>query len=353
MSLPNAGWYPDTFDAHLIRWWSGESWTSHVQPVPAPEPVAEAPVASEPTRAQHVLLPVQELVGASLGTGDAPTSGTRRSRAGTLRSPVSAPDVELPSEDGPRIFRSGFIPAASAAVPAAAPAVPTGASEPAAPTAAAEPAAEEPAAPAAEVPPSWTNGLPPVSTDVSDAALEALYRKRAEQIASQRASGPDAVDDSAVGSAFAPVRITPVQRQSVMLSMQSTVVEPAAAPAVAAQDGLATLPSASTGRQSYVAASAPVLDFDALLHTEPRPSTGFVADSHLTSAVESLAQPEEPGEPELTGRPHGRRRLVAVSLVLAIVVLGGCGAYLAPQVAERVWGATPTSSSADEPHSMP
>ena len=32
-ALPPAGWYPDSFDDSLRRWWDGAAWTSHVGPL--------------------------------------------------------------------------------------------------------------------------------------------------------------------------------------------------------------------------------------------------------------------------------------------------------------------------------
>ncbi|OJU42507.1 MAG: hypothetical protein BGN97_09200 [Microbacterium sp. 69-10] len=54
MSTPEANWYPDPSNATQLRWWDGQSWTSHVQPMPveqtsaAPAPAAQAPAAPAP-----------------------------------------------------------------------------------------------------------------------------------------------------------------------------------------------------------------------------------------------------------------------------------------------------------------
>ena len=42
-TAPNAippGWYADPSGPGTARWWSGQDWTHHVQPLPAPAPVA-------------------------------------------------------------------------------------------------------------------------------------------------------------------------------------------------------------------------------------------------------------------------------------------------------------------------
>ena len=38
-----AGWYPDNYDAGLLRWWDGIRWTPHAQPWPGPVSAAAAP----------------------------------------------------------------------------------------------------------------------------------------------------------------------------------------------------------------------------------------------------------------------------------------------------------------------
>jgi cell division protein FtsB len=38
-----AGWYPDNYDAGLLRWWDGIRWTTHAQPRPRPVPVPVSP----------------------------------------------------------------------------------------------------------------------------------------------------------------------------------------------------------------------------------------------------------------------------------------------------------------------
>lgn len=52
--LPPAAWYPDPSDPGILRWWDGESWSTHTMtnpaepaPVVAVEPVAVEPVAVE------------------------------------------------------------------------------------------------------------------------------------------------------------------------------------------------------------------------------------------------------------------------------------------------------------------
>lgn len=42
---PRPGWYDDPMGADSLRWWSGESWTEHVQAKAAPASVAVEPVA--------------------------------------------------------------------------------------------------------------------------------------------------------------------------------------------------------------------------------------------------------------------------------------------------------------------
>lgn len=46
MALPPAGWYLDPQSATAMRWWSGDEWTEHLQPVVAdPKPEAYVPMA--------------------------------------------------------------------------------------------------------------------------------------------------------------------------------------------------------------------------------------------------------------------------------------------------------------------
>jgi len=42
MSVPAAGWYPDSIDARMLRWWDGAAWTRHVQAVPVIAPTSAA-----------------------------------------------------------------------------------------------------------------------------------------------------------------------------------------------------------------------------------------------------------------------------------------------------------------------
>jgi hypothetical protein len=57
MSAPLPGWYTDPSDPLSVRWWSGESWTDHVQPAAPPtgEPV---PVALPPASADGPYTPM-------------------------------------------------------------------------------------------------------------------------------------------------------------------------------------------------------------------------------------------------------------------------------------------------------
>ena len=41
-----AGWYPDSQDAALLRWWDGTQWTAHIQPRPVQVPVPGRPNAA-------------------------------------------------------------------------------------------------------------------------------------------------------------------------------------------------------------------------------------------------------------------------------------------------------------------
>ncbi len=43
---PRPGWYDDPMGAESLRWWSGESWTEHVQAKAAPASVVVAPAAA-------------------------------------------------------------------------------------------------------------------------------------------------------------------------------------------------------------------------------------------------------------------------------------------------------------------
>lgn len=45
-TAPAAGWYPDPAEPGRSRWWSGEAWTDHVQPVEPAVPAMPASVAA-------------------------------------------------------------------------------------------------------------------------------------------------------------------------------------------------------------------------------------------------------------------------------------------------------------------
>jgi hypothetical protein len=56
MSVPDAGWYPDSLDARMLRWWDGAQWTRHVRAVPTEPPAASAPAVL--TAATHAPAPL-------------------------------------------------------------------------------------------------------------------------------------------------------------------------------------------------------------------------------------------------------------------------------------------------------
>ncbi|MBO9578782.1 MAG: DUF2510 domain-containing protein [Microbacteriaceae bacterium] len=43
-TLPPPGWYQDPRDPDQLRWWDGENWTTHLQPIDA-EDTTTAPVS--------------------------------------------------------------------------------------------------------------------------------------------------------------------------------------------------------------------------------------------------------------------------------------------------------------------
>jgi thiol-disulfide isomerase/thioredoxin len=52
MSTTPHGWYPDPDDDRSMRWWDGQAWTEHVQPLPSESPSAEpGPVGGPPSTA--------------------------------------------------------------------------------------------------------------------------------------------------------------------------------------------------------------------------------------------------------------------------------------------------------------
>ncbi len=100
---PRPGWYDDPMGADSVRWWSGESWTEHVQPKVAPASVAvaasEAPAvvpAAAPLFAEHV--PLQYLGRDELAAAQETTS------------------VDLPGGWTPAVRSLAFLPLLSASL---------------------------------------------------------------------------------------------------------------------------------------------------------------------------------------------------------------------------------------------
>jgi hypothetical protein len=56
VSAPAAGWHPDPSGPGALRWWDGQRWTEHTQPLPAPAPAA----APAPAPAQREVAPEGE-----------------------------------------------------------------------------------------------------------------------------------------------------------------------------------------------------------------------------------------------------------------------------------------------------
>lgn len=62
-SNPPAAWHPDPAGTNRLRWWDGQQWTEHYQPMPAPQPQQQQPDSAYPQHGQQQGYPQQNQQG--------------------------------------------------------------------------------------------------------------------------------------------------------------------------------------------------------------------------------------------------------------------------------------------------